>query len=158
MQTENDGRHDFDFFVGNWRVHHRRLREILKGSTDWEEFESTVVDRTIMGGIGNLEEMTFQRETGASYGTSLSLFNPKTRQWSQYWVDSVNAVLQDPMVGRFKDGVGEFFSAEEYDGRTIACRAIWSQITETSCQWEQALSEDVGKTWETNWIMKFERI
>jgi hypothetical protein len=158
MSTEKDGRHDFDFFVGSWKVYHRRLKEILKNSGDWEEFQSTVTDRNIMGGIGNLEEMVFERETGRAYGTSLSIFNPPTGQWSQYWVDSTNAVLQDPMVGKFTNGVGELFSEDEFEGRRVLARAIWSHITETSCRWEQALSDDEGKTWETNWIMEFERV
>jgi hypothetical protein len=34
---------------------------------------------------------------------------------------------------------------------------MWSRITATSAHWEQALSSDGGKTWETNWIMEFQR-
>ncbi|MBC7875670.1 MAG: hypothetical protein H7Y59_00750 [Anaerolineales bacterium] len=157
MQTENDGRNDFDFLVGSWKVHHRRLKELLKGSTQWDEFESTVVDRAIMGGIGNIEEMTFERESGRLYGTSLSIFNPKSTEWSQYWVDSANGVLQDPVVGKFKNGVGEFSSEEEFEGRKVLARSLWYDITPNLCKWEQALSDDEGKTWETNWVMKFER-
>jgi hypothetical protein len=33
-----------------------------------------------------------------------------------------------------------------------------SKITPNSAQWEQAFSEDGGKTWETNWIMELERV
>src|SRR5690348_4521457 len=124
MQTENDGRHDFDFLVGSWKVQHRRLKEILKGSNEWDTFESTVVDRAIMGGIGNIEEMTFEREAGRFYGTSFSTFNPKTKEWSQYWVDSANGVLQAPVVGRFKNGRGEFSSDEEFDGRKVLARSF----------------------------------
>jgi hypothetical protein len=28
-----DGSRDFDFWMGSWKVHNRRLRERLKGST-----------------------------------------------------------------------------------------------------------------------------
>ncbi len=157
MNTQNDGRNDFNFFIGNWKVQHRKLKEVLKECAEWSEFESTVTDRSIMGGIGNLEEMIFERESGRLYGTSLSIFNPKSGQWSQYWVDSASAVLQDPMVGKFDNGVGEFFSEDEFEGRKVLARARWYDITEKSCKWEQALSDDDGKTWETNWIMEFER-
>ena len=157
MQTENDGRNGFDFFIGNWNVKHRKIKELLKGCTEWDEFESTVVDRAIMGGIGNLEEMIFERAAGRFYGTSLSIFNPKSGKWSQYWVDSASAVLQAPMVGEFKNGRGEFFSQEEFEGETVLACAIWSNFTQNSCRWEQALSKDGGKTWETNWVMEFTR-
>ena len=54
-RIEQDGRADFDFFVGRWKVHNRRLRERLKGSTDWEEFEGTSVARTHRA-IGTVRE------------------------------------------------------------------------------------------------------
>lgn len=153
-----DGRHDFDFFIGKWKVKHRKLKALMQGSAEWDEFESTVEDRKILGGIGNFEEMTFQRESGAFYGVSISLFNPKTAEWSQYWVDSANAVLTSPMVGKFNNGVGQFFAEDDLDGKPVMARAIWSKVTANSCQWEQALSDDGGKTWETNWVMEFERV
>lgn len=45
MQTENDGRNDFDFLVGKFIMRHRRLKERLKGSTEWEEFDGTAVGK-----------------------------------------------------------------------------------------------------------------
>lgn len=33
--------HDFDFYMGTWRIHHRRLTKRLAGSDDWQEFEGT---------------------------------------------------------------------------------------------------------------------
>ena len=35
------GVHDFDFIVGEWRTHHRRLKDRLAGSHEWIEFEGT---------------------------------------------------------------------------------------------------------------------
>ena len=32
MQKENDGRNDFDFLIGTWKVHHRALKQRLNGS------------------------------------------------------------------------------------------------------------------------------
>jgi hypothetical protein len=62
------------------------------------------------------------------------------------------------MIGKFKDGRGEFYTQELHEGRHVFSRFIWSEITGNSCRWEQALSEDGGKIWETNWIMEFTRI
>lgn len=148
-----DGRADFDFFIGSWKVHHRRLRERLKGSTDWEEFEGTSVARKILGGLGNIDDNILDRESGRVEGFTLRLYDPKSQQWSIYWADSVNVELQIPMVGGFENGRGEFFAQEIFEGKHIFSRFIWSNITPTSCRWEQAFSADGGKTWETNWVM-----
>ena len=39
----HDGQADFDFLIGSWKVHNRRLKKPLAGSTEWYEFEATVV-------------------------------------------------------------------------------------------------------------------
>jgi hypothetical protein len=97
-------------------------------------------------------------ETGPVEAMTLRLFDPKSKEWSIYWVSRTSGILDPPMVGRFENGRGEFFSQELHEGRHVFSRFIWSEITENSCRWEQALSDDGGKTWETNWIMEFTRI
>ena len=157
MQTINDGRNDFDFLIGTWKVHHRRLKERLQGSTEWEEFDGDTVDRKMLNGIGNLDENILHRKTGSIHAISLRLFNPEAKEWSIYWSTDQTGMLDVPMVGGFKDGIGEFYSQEVWEGQHIYNRFIWSKITQNSCQWEQAFSIDGGKTWETNWVMEFER-
>ncbi|EHK59110.1 hypothetical protein MAXJ12_01776 [Mesorhizobium alhagi CCNWXJ12-2] len=61
-----------------------------------------------------------------------------------------------PMVGRFENGVGVFYGDEEHEGRTVRARFTWMPSAE-SPRWEQAFSQDGGKGWETNWVMKFSR-
>jgi hypothetical protein len=63
-----------------------------------------------------------------------------------------------PMVGEFKDGRGQFFDQEAFQGRAILVRNGFSDITSDSSRFEQAFSDDGGKTWETNWIMTFTRM
>lgn len=157
--TEQDGRADFDFLMGQWKVHHRRLKERLKGSDEWETFEGTLVCHKILGGLGNIDEGTLPRESGFVRGMTVRLFNPKTRQWSLYWADSVNGWNWSlPQIGSFKDGRGEFYAHEPFgEGRYIFTRYIWLVISATSCRWEQAFSTDGGTTWETNWTMDFAR-
>ena len=157
-RQEQDGRADFDFFVGSWNVHNRRLRERLKGSQEWEEFAGTSVARTILGGLGNTDEATFERAAGRFEGMTVRLFNPASRQWSLYWADTVSGSLQTPMIGGFVQGLGEFYAQEPFEGKQIFSRFIWSKITPSSCQWEQAFSADGGKTWETNWITDQTRV
>jgi len=158
VETIRDGREDFDFFIGSWKGHQRRLRERLKDSQSWEKFESVSVVRKMLGGLGNFDEVTMQRATGEVRGVTVRLFNPETRQWSIYWADSVGATLGAPMVGEFKDGLGVFYDCEAFEGKRIFSRFLWSHDSQDTARWEQAFSPDGGTTWETNWTMDFTRL
>jgi hypothetical protein len=61
------------------------------------------------------------------------------------------------MIGEFKNGRGEFFDQEEFNSRMILVRNGFSDITPNSSRFEQAFSDNGGKTWETNWVMTFVR-
>jgi len=158
MSMENDGRNDFDFLIGTWKVHHRTLKKRLSESTEWVEFEGDMVNKKILNGIGNIDENLIHGSTGVVHAIALRLFNPESREWSIYWSTDQTGILDVPVIGGFQDGRGEFYSQEVFQGRHIYSRFIWSKITPNSAQWEQAFSEDGGKTWETNWIMEFERV
>ena len=155
---QQDGRTDFEFLVGTWRIRHRRLTERLKGANSWEEFEGRSVARQVLAGLGNLDEITMDQAAGRLHGITLRLYDPTSRQWSIHWADSAHGTLDSPMVGGFEAGRGEFFAQETFAGKRVFSRFIWSNITDASCRWEQALSADGGTTWETNWIMEFDRL
>lgn len=157
-ETSRDGRNDFDFFIGSWRSRQRRLRERLKGCQDWEEFEAMSVVREVLGGLGNIDEVSLERESGTLRGLTVRLYNPQTQQWSIYWADSVGGELGAPMVGEFKDGRGIFYDCEPFEGKRIFSRFIWTSSSPETCRWEQAFSTDGGATWETNWTADFTRI
>ena len=59
---------DFDFFMGQWIVHNRKLKERLKGSTSWDEFDGTVVARPIWGGKANTDEFEADSPSGHIQG------------------------------------------------------------------------------------------
>jgi hypothetical protein len=155
--TASQGTHGFDFEYGHWRVHHR-----VKRATDgtWNEFDGTCTARPFMAGQGDIEEHIFSRPTGVTYGTALRAFDLKSKEWAIWWIDSrfPHLPLDPPVKGRFENGVGTFYSASPVNGKTLRTRFIWSQITATSAHWEQATADDAGKTWDTNWIMEFQRI
>jgi hypothetical protein len=153
-----DGRAGFDFLIGSWNIRHRRLREVFKGCTTWDEFEGHAVDRYILGGAGSISEVTLDLAAGPIEGMTIRLFDPKARQWSVYWVSSSNGILTTPMIGGFKDGLGKFYAHEVIEGKHVFSRFLWSEITPNSCHWEQAFSEDGGTTWETNWEMDLTRV
>ncbi len=153
----SDGSHDFDFLIGRWKVHHKRLTKPLSGSGSWYEFDGECVARTIWNGGDNIDEISGNAPQKEIRGMTLRLYDRNSRQWRLYWANLATGVLESPMIGEFKDGRGEFFDQELYEGRAIYVRFIWSDFTQNSCRWEQAFSSDGGKSWETNWIMEFTR-
>jgi hypothetical protein len=156
MLTERDGARDFDFWIGTWRIHNRRLRERLKGSTTWDEFEATSVARPILGGVGNEDE--FRTDfSGGFVGMSFRFYERARKRWAIYWADSREGVLDPPVFGSFTGDQGLFEGTDAFEGRPIRVRFLWSRVTTPTPRWEQAFSEDGGKTWETNWVMDMTR-
>jgi hypothetical protein len=147
-----DGQHDFDFNFGTWRTEIKRLQHPLTGSKTWLAYTGTHVVRKVWNGRANLGELEIDGPTGHIEGLSLRLYNPQSHQWNLLFASSGGGTLSVPMVGEFRDGRGEFFDQETFNGRAILARTVWSDITSTSCRSEQAFSDDGGKTWEVNWI------
>jgi hypothetical protein len=150
--TEHDGQHDFDFELGSWNIHLKKLEHPLTGSTTWVEFDGTSETRKVWDGRAQLEEFETNGGGGHIEGLTLRLYNPQSRQWSLYWANSKDGNLGVPTVGEFKNGRGEFFDQEVFNGRTILVRYVWSGITADCAHFEQAFSTDGGKSWEVNWI------
>ena len=148
---------DFDFWMGSWNVHNRRLRRRLAGSDEWDEFEATVVARPLLDGLGNEDEFRTDYE-GGFIGMSFRFFDPETSLWSIYWADTRRlGILDPPVLGGFDGDTGIFEGDDTFDGRPILVRFTWSGVTTPKPRWEQAFSEDSGETWETNWVMDFTR-
>jgi hypothetical protein len=140
--------------MGTWRVHHRRLRERLAGSDEWDEFEGTSHAWPILDGAGNIDDNVLELPDGTYRAISLRTFDPATDQWSIWWLDGrAPGRLDPPVIGGFKDGIGTFLAGDTFNGRRILVRFLWSDISDTTCRWEQAFSTDGGTTWEVNWIM-----
>ena len=151
-------KHDFDFLFGSWNVHNRYLKSRLRQSTEWVEFDARSDVEPLLHGFGHLDRYTAVRDGLPFEGITLRLFDPTTGEWSIHWADTKQArTLLPPMVGRFTGGVGEFYGDETVDGKKVRCRFVWTRPTTDTAQWEQAFSDDDGKTWETNWIMTFTR-
>jgi len=150
--TERDGQHDFDFEIGTWKTHLKRLLHPLTGSTTWVGYEGTTVVRKVWNGQANLLELEAAGPAGHFQGMSLRLYNPQSHQWSLNFANSGSGTLSVPTIGEFKNGRGEFYDQETFNGRDILVRFIISDITPDSCHFEQAFSDDGGITWEVNWV------
>lgn len=153
-----DGQHDFDFHIGTWRTHLRRRVRPLTGSNEWVEMNGTTVVRKVWDGRANLVELDVEGPDGRFQGLSLRLYDPRSGQWSLNYANAADGHLSVPTIGEFRDGRGEFYDQETINGRAVFVRFIISDITPESVHFEQAFSDDGGKTWEVNWIADDTRV
>jgi len=149
---QRDGQHDFDFEIGTWKTHLKRLVKPLTGSTSWVEYEGTTRVTKVFDGRANLVELKASGPAGTFEGLSLRLYNPQSRQWSLNFANINSGELAAAAIGEFKNGRGEFYNQDTFNGRSILVRFVISDITPSSCRFEQSFSEDGGKTWELNWV------
>jgi len=159
MFSESDNHdvsQDFNFLLGQWRIENKMLPKRLEESNDWVTFEATQKGMSVLGGLGILDEMI--GIDGSPIGMSLRFFNRQFQQWFIYWVSYRDGVMQPPVIGNFKDGVGIFEGADTWNGKSIIARFVWSNILTETPRWEQFFSLDNGQTWEKNWEMNFTRI
>ena len=151
----DDGRADFDFLHGVWRVDHRRLARRGAGAHDWEAFTGTVECRPLMDGLANVEEHDLP--TRGLKAVGFRTFDITRRTWAIYWVSSADGLMGEPVFGRFAGREGRFYGVDLDAGRPVNVVFVWKDITPDSAHWSQAFSYDDGKSWETNWEMRFTR-
>ena len=155
-----DGAHDFDFLIGNWKAHVRRLPDRLVGSTTWVEYDGISNHKKILDSNANFEEFEVDNPEKHLHikAQTLRLYNPDSHQWSIYLLDLDKGALNlPPVVGQFTGNRGEFYDQEQYKGRSILVRYVWLNISPKSARMEQSFSPDGGKTWETNWVCELSR-
>ena len=157
---QRDGSHDFDFLIGDWTAHVRRLPDRLNNSNVWVEYDGISNHHKLLDSNANFEqfEVTSTDKKLHIKAQTLRLYNPETRQWSIYLVNLDKGTIDlPPVVGGFTGNRGEFFDQEPYKGRAILVRYLWLNISPKSARMGQSFSPDGGKTWEVNWICELSR-
>ena len=160
VADQHDGSHDFDFLIGNWKAHVRRLPDRLVGSHAWIEYDGISNHKKLLDSDANFEEFDVDNPEKHLHikAQTLRLYNSESRQWSIYLLDVNKGVLSlPPVVGQFSGNRGEFFDQEEYKGRMILVRYVWLNISPKSARMEQSFSPDGGKSWEVNWVCELSR-
>ena len=155
--SKTSSQNDFDFWVGKWRIHNKKLKRRLDDCKEWVEFEATGETFKILHGFGNFDQYHATFDGAPFEGMTLRLFNPKTRLWSIYWADSKVVVLDVPVTGSFDGGIGKFYTRDVWEGQPIIMQFQWDKTDSDRPAWSQAFSTDNGKTWEWNWYMTFSR-
>ena len=151
-----DGLHNFDFLHGNWRMEHRRMVGRLVGSTSWQAFDGTCRCIPTMAGAGNIDDVVVNLPEGSYRAMALRSFDKVSGLWAIWWLDGRSPHgLDVPVIGGFRNGVGEFLADDILNGSPIGVRFQWSLTDQGVPHWEQAFSPDGGVTWEVNWVNEF---
>ena len=84
----HDGQHDFDFNIGVWHTHIKRVLDPFASSSESVELNGTVTVRKMWDGKAELEEIEADGPKGHWESLTLFLYNPSAHQWSQSFVNS----------------------------------------------------------------------
>jgi hypothetical protein len=146
---------DFEFLVGTWEGHNRRLKKRWIGSNDWDVFTGRLRCESRLGGVVNVDEVDFP--TKGWSGLTVRAFDIEQRRWAIYWINSRTGKLFPPVLGGFTGDRGEFYGDDMDEGRPVKVRFVWTRRGSDLALWEQAFSLD-GKQWETNWTAEQRRV
>jgi len=152
---QRNGQRDFDFLVGSWKIHLKRLVQPDHGPQEWVELDGTVVCRQVFDGRAEVEEFNVESRDKKMHvqGLATRFYNPTSHQWSIWWANAKDGAMYPPaVVGEFKNGRGEFYDQEVVNGRFVFIRFVWTATTTNSPHFEQSISADGGKSWELNWV------
>lgn len=157
-----DGRHDFDFIFGRWRVSNRKLLDVADPACEeWIEFAAESEAFPVLDGFGHVDRIYVDDSpaTGRFEGFTLRLFDPGSETWRIWWSSTRAPGLLDPPVeGRFVDRHGIFECEDEIAGRSVGVRFEWLVDDPDSPRWQQSFSYDAGATWKLNWTMALSRL
>jgi hypothetical protein len=152
---------DFDFLVGHWLVHNRRLRERLAAPacTEWDSFPALLTLHKTLLGMANIERYQAELNGEPFEGMALRLFDPAQKLWTIYWI-SANAPRMDqhPVVGSFDGNLGRFYARHCHPDADRIVLYQWDKTDPAQPIWSQAISIDEGQSWEWNWTMVLSKI
>ena len=144
--------HGFDWQLGTWNIHMKRMLTPLSTAETWTTYDGTVDVRKVWSGRADLAEIDTQGPTGHLQFLSLRLYEPKSHQWTLNFAHAGSGMVGSPMHGQFHDGKGVFYDQSTLDGKAILERFSFGDISAGAGQDQQAFSADGGKTWQVNWI------
>ena len=134
-------RHRFDFWIGKWTV-----------TTKTGAVAGNSVIESVSGGCALLENWT---SLSGGHGKSLNAYNPRTRQWQQYWIGQDGAVSEF-RTSEFKDGNMIFFIKDESKPRSIV-RLTFTPLDSATVRQHSESSSDGGRSWTTQYDFYYHR-
>ena len=141
----------FDFWVGEWEL---TWDSQQTGGAEGQEGKGTNKIYRILGECVIHENFT--AADGSLIGQSWSMYNPRTREWRQTWVDNQGSYLL--FTGKFENGEMELRTAPvERNGQTFISRMVFRNIEANSINWDWQRSTDNGETWVDVWNIEYQR-
>jgi hypothetical protein len=154
------GSQAFDFIFGRWRVHNRKLRNVVDPACDeWVEFDAASHAFPILQGNGHIDRIYVPDppDGDAFEGLTLRMFDPTAGTWSIWWSSTrAPGRLDPPVIGRFTGDHGVFDCDDIIGGHAVKVRFEWHPDA-LSPTWRQSFSYDSGSTWKLNWEMMLSR-
>ena len=153
----HDGQHDFDFNIGVWHTHIKRILDPFARTSESVELNGTVTVRKVWDGRAELEEIEADGPKGHWEASTLFLYNPEAHQWSQSFANSRSGALSSANVGSFRDGRIVLIGQDTWKAQAILVRAVWSDIKAESYRYEESYSNDGGTTWKPAFVATLTR-
>lgn len=135
----------FDFWLGQWDA----VWEGGTGANDIRRrFGDCVIEENFSGNMPN----------GEFLGHSVSVYDARSGQWRQTWVDNQGGYLLFT-GGLGDDGIMRLYGepVELADGRSRLMRMSWVDVTDDAFDWNWERSFDAGETWEMAWQIHYTR-
>jgi hypothetical protein len=135
---QRDGSHDFDFLIGDWKAHVRRLPDRLNNSTVWVEYDGISNHHKILDSNANFEEFNVTSTDKKLHikGQTLRLYNPTSHQWSIYLVDVDNGTLGLPPSSALSPEIaGSFSIRKSTKAGQFSCAAFGSTFLPNRLAW-----------------------
>jgi len=142
-----DSSNFFDFWEGTWEGTWDEGEGKVGRATNFIEW--TTGDKVLQE---NFE--IYEGQSKGFFGTSISVFNPRTKVWRQAWADSQGGYYD--FIGDF-DGDKRIFKThpKEINGHVVIQRMVFYNLKSDSFMWNWEGSQDGGKTWKLNWQIKY---
>lgn len=131
----------FDFWIGEWDASWEggkginNVSKILGGCVVFEEFDASVSTKFI--------------------GKSVSVYNNRTGNWHQTWVDNSGGYLD--FTGNWQEDKMILSRSAEIRGVKTMQRMVWYNISPDKFDWNWEKSVDNGKTWTVSWKINYTR-
>lgn len=139
----------FDFWIGQWEL----SWEAADGSI---EKGKNTIERILNDKVIKENFEAISGKMKGYIGKSYSVFNSKTGEWKQTWVDNSGAYLD--FTGKFEGDKRMFVrTTKNENGEKVIQRMVFYEIKENSFQWDWEQSTDNGKNWDLRWKIAYRR-